>query len=136
MKKLKTFWFYQPRSLRFLIIGGLNTSFSFGLFCLFAKLSIAYALTLIMTYIVSIFFSIYTMKHLVYQSSAPTQQIYVKGWLSYLSALALNYLFLYILIDILHFNTISSQFIYTALSSYYLYIIHQKFTFSGTKHKS
>ena len=127
--KIETLWFTLSQPLRFLLVGGFNTVISFLLFSFLIYLHLNYEIALLITYIIGINLSILTMRYYVFQSHSPLIKAYGKAWLTYLSCLLLNYVTLYILIDMLHINTILAQGIYTVISTIYIYITHQKFSF-------
>ncbi len=127
--KIESLWFTIPQTLRFLIIGGINTVISFLIFSLLICCHLIYEIALLITYIITINLSIFTMRYYVFRSHGNLIKAYTKAWLSYLSCILLNYATLYILIDLLQINTILAQGIFTIISTIYLYIIHQKFSF-------
>lgn len=129
IKRILNFWFSWPQTLRFLLVGGFNTVFSFCVFTVLIFCGIKYNLTLLISYFIGINCSIFTMKYFVYQSKKSFFQCYAKGWITYLSTFVLNYVFLYILIELLGFFPVTAQAIYTVISTIYIYFMHKYFTF-------
>ena len=133
--KTLNFWFSLPEALRFLLIGGFNTVFSFCVFSALIFSGLKYSITLIIAYIIGVNCSIFTMQYFVYQSKKPIYEYYTKGWITYLSAFALNYIFLYILVELAHIEPILSQAIYTVFSTVYIYLMHKYFTYRNITKK-
>ena len=127
--QILAFWFSLPRPLRFLLVGGFNTVFSFCVFTALIFCGLKYDLTLLISYFIGINCSIFTMKYFVYQSKKSFFQCYAKGWITYLSTFVLNYVFLYILIELLGVFPVTAQAIYTVISTIYIYFMHKYFTF-------
>ncbi|MBR2300204.1 MAG: GtrA family protein [Alphaproteobacteria bacterium] len=137
MKKIFTqilkIWFSLPQPLRFFLVGGFNTVFSFTVFSLLVIFKINYTLSIIIAYILGTNCSIFTMRYFVYQNHRNILQSYVKGWMAYLSLFAVNYIFLYIFIELFHYTPIITQACYTILSPIYIYLVHKYFTFKNSK---
>ena len=133
IKQILKFWFSFPRPLRFLLVGGFNTAFSFCVFTMLIFCGLKYNITLVISYIIGVNCSIVTMKYFVYQSEASFYQCYAKGWITYLSTFALNYAFLYVLIELMGINPVVSQAVYTAFSTVYIYLMHKYFTYGNVK---
>lgn len=132
-RKSLSLWFKISRPIRFLLVGGFNTTVSFVLFGILIYFQTPYALALIICYAVGINLSVQTMKTFVYQSRQTAWPEYARGWLVYLSAYAVNYIFLYVCIDVFNLGAIFSQAFYTVISSFILYKLHKYFTFKQTQ---
>ncbi len=127
--KVFALWMKLPEPLRFLLVGGFNTVFSFCVFstCIFYGLK--YDISLVIAYILGVNCSILTMRYFVYQSKKCLIKSYLKGWITYLSTFLVNYVFLYIFVGVLEFPAITMQAVYTLFSPVYIYIMHKYFTF-------
>ena len=131
--KLLAFWFSFPQTIRFLLVGGFDTVVAFCSYSLLIYIGIHYAITLIINYTFSVSLSIFNMRFFVYRSKNSFWKEYSKGWVTYLSTLLLNYVFLFFAIDIFHINAIVAQAVYTAFITVYIYFMHKYFTFSKNK---
>ena len=89
----------------------------------------------IINYIFSVSLSIFNMRFFVYQSKNSFFKEYRKGWMTYLSTLLLNYVFLFFAIDVFHIGEIKAQAVYTVLITIYIYFMHKYFTFSKRENK-
>lgn len=129
-RKIENIWFHIQQKIRFLLVGGFNTLLSYLLFIWLVEfLRIPYQVSLIIQYLITVNISIFTMRYYVFRAHGKLCSEYTKAWITYLSMLAFNYLFLYLLIDILQIETITAQGIYVIISSILMYIIHQNITF-------
>lgn len=134
MKKLyntiKSYWFKLPQQLRFIIVGGFNTLAAYLLFVFFIKVvALPYQAAIIFQFFLSINLSIFSMKYCVFCSHNNIKKEYLKAWNVYLTMLAANYLFLWITTDILHFNILYSQAVFTVLSTILTYLLHRFYSF-------
>lgn len=134
MKKLYNIitihWFKLPQQLRFIIVGGFNTLAAYLLFVFFIKVvALPYQAAIIFQFFLSINLSIFSMKYCVFCSHNNIKKEYLKAWNVYLSMLAANYLFLWITTDILHFNILYSQAVFTVLSTILTYLLHRFYSF-------
>lgn len=127
--KILQFWFRFPQTLRFLLVGGFDTLVAFLSYSFLIYLGLHYSLTLIVNYIFSVSLSIFNMRFFVYRSNGKFVKEYSKGWLTYLSSLSFNYIFLFVFVDFFHIGEIKSQAIYTVLATLYIYFMHKYFTF-------
>jgi len=134
MKKLyfsiENYWFKLPQQLRFILTGGFNTLLSYLIFiCLVEIISLPYQLSLIIQYFTTVNISILTMRYYVFRSHDVLKKDYFKAWNVYFIMLCFNYLFLWITIDIFHFNILLSQAVYTVLSTILTYLLHRFYSF-------
>lgn len=131
--KLLAFWFSFPQSVRFLLVGGFDTVVAFCSYSLLIYIGLHYSLTLIVNYIFSVSVSIFNMRYFVYRSENSFIKEYSKGWMTYLSTLCINYVFLFFAIDVFHVGAIKAQAVYTIFITIYIYFVHKYFTFSNRK---
>jgi len=128
--KLLNFWFSFPQSIRFLLVGGFDTVVAFSFYSFLIYIGIHYSLTLIINYCFSVSISIFNMRYFVYRSKNTFVKEYTKGWMTYLSTLLINYVYLFVAIDVFHIGAIKAQALYTVLITTYIYFMHKYFTFS------
>ena len=128
--KLEKFWFNIPQKLRFLLVGGFNTVFSFGLFAFMVSiLEISYKFAIVIGYIISTNVSIFTQRYYVFRSFGNLKQEYIKAWKVYITTMLLNYMFMYIAVDILKANELISQALFSTIIVIITYIMHKYYTF-------
>ncbi len=129
--KIEKWWFAKfPEQIRFVLVGGFNTMAAYVLFvCL--NFVFSYHVTLIITYFLAVNLSIFTMRYYVFRSKGNLLGQYSKAGLTYLSMLALNYVFLYITIDGWGQESWLAQAEYTILSTIVLYLMHKKVNFTN-----
>lgn len=127
---LENIWFRINKKLRFLLVGGFNTFLSYGLFVLFLTyFNFTYQSSLILTYIISVNISIFTMRYYVFRDRGSLMQSYMRSWIVYLSMLGFNYIFLLLLVDVIKISAVIAQGFYLIFSTFFIYIFHQKFSF-------
>lgn len=79
-RMLENVWFGWPQKLRFLLTGGFNTVFSYGLFVLMvAAIGIPYKIAIAAGYIISTNVSIFTMRYYVFRSKGSLKKEYAKA---------------------------------------------------------
>lgn len=131
-KHIETLWFQIHQKIRFLMVGGFNTLCSYLLFIFLIEcINFPYQISLIIQYLITINLSIITMRYYVFQSHNPILKEYSKASFVYLSMFILNYLSLFLMINILNINQIIAQGIYTIFSTIILFIIHKKITYKN-----
>ena len=128
-KKIEKWWFENiPDQIRFLLVGGFNTTTSYFIFivlCLFCD----YTISLVITYALGINLSIFTMRYYVFAGSGKLLQQYTKALITYICMLIGNYIFLYFAIDIYNQAPWLAQAEYTFFSTIALYITHKNVNF-------
>ena len=127
---LENIWFKIPQKIRFLLVGGFNTVFSFGLFALMVSiLGISYKFAIVLGYIISTNVSIFTQRYYVFRSFGNLKQEYIKAWKVYIITMLINYMFMYIAVDILRANELISQALFAIIIVIITYIMHKYYTF-------
>ena len=100
-RMLENVWFGWPQKLRFLLTGGFNTVFSYGLFVLMvAAIGIPYKIAIAAGYIISTNVSIFTMRYYVFRSKGSLKKEYAKAWGVYLTTMLINYAAMYAMVDL------------------------------------
>lgn len=128
---LENIWFGWPQKLRFLLAGGFNTVFSYGLFVLMvAAIGIPYKIAIAAGYIISTNVSIFTMRYYVFRSKGSLKKEYAKAWGVYLTTMLINYAAMYAMVDLGAVNELLAQGIYTVLITVFTYLMHKYFSFA------
>lgn len=127
---LENMWFKWPQKLRFLLVGGFNTVFAYSLFALlFAIVHLPYMWALIVQNIITINFSIFTMRYYVFQSKGNFWHEYCKAWGVYLWMFFFNSIALTFLVEVCHIYELWAQAIYLLISTVMTYLLHKYFSF-------
>lgn len=130
-RMLENVWFGWPQKLRFLLVGGFNTVFSYGLFVLMvAAIGIPYKIAIAAGYIISTNVSIFTMRYYVFRSKGSLKKEYAKAWGVYLTTMLINYAAMYAMVDLGAVNELLAQGIYTVLITVFTYLMHKYFSFA------
>lgn len=128
---LEKIWFGWPQKLRFLLVGGFNTVFSYGLFVLMvAAIGIPYKIAIAVGYVISTNVSIFTMRYYVFRSKGSLKKEYAKAWGVYLTTMLINYAAMYAMVDLGAVNELLAQGIYTVLITVFTYLMHKYFSFT------
>ncbi len=124
-------WFEFPQKLRFLLVGGFNTVFSYLLFAfLVAVLLMPYKAALVINYIIMVNVSILTMRYYVFRSFGNFRKEYCKAWGVYVTTLLLNYAAMYLMVDVYKMNELIAQAVYTVLITVFIYFMHKYVSFA------
>lgn len=90
-KYLESIWFKINQKIRFLLVGGFNTTTSFILYYLFLYLTEGREqISLLLMNIININISVITMRYYVFQSQGNFKQEYLKGVSSYIVLYFIN----------------------------------------------
>lgn len=129
-RRLETWWFGLPQKVRFLLVGGFNTLFAYGVFVFLAGLiGLPYLVALIIQYFITINVSILTMRYYVFQSTGNFLREYGKAWLVYIGMFVFNSAVLSFLVEFCRMNELVGQAFYIILSTILTYILHKYFSF-------
>lgn len=127
-------WFKINQKIRFLMVGGFNTLFSFMLYTLGVMyFEYGYGIILSVVYFISVNLSIFSMRSLVFRGQGALLYEYIKAWGVYLLMLLFNYVCLWIMVEQIELGEIISQLIYTILSTIFIFYLHRELTFSHKK---
>lgn len=132
LNKAGRIWASVPEKLKFLLVGGYNTAFGYGLFCglqYFLGAHLHYLIILILVHIISVFNSFISLRFLVFLSKGHFWQEYVRVNIVYLGYLLLNILLLYLLKDLFKINLFVAQLICIVSLVCLTYVAHKKFSF-------
>ncbi|MFT5703634.1 MAG: putative flippase GtrA [Rickettsiales bacterium] len=126
--------YLNNEKIRFLVIGGYNTAFSYGVFCLLELLfglKIHYLTILVVTHFISVSNSFFTLRFLVFHSKGKLLHEYLKVNLVYLGYLICNAALLFVLKDLAHVNIFLSQLICIIILTILTYFLHKNFSFKN-----
>jgi putative flippase GtrA len=132
IKNILNFWFTINDKIRFLLVGGYNTLFSFLLFCLLQTLFkgiFHYIVILLFCHLISVFNSFITLKYFVFRSPKNFLSEYLKVNIVYGVYFVLNALLLYSLKDLLGINIYIAQLICVIILTTASYFSHKYFSF-------
>ena len=133
-KLVEGIWFMIPQKLRFLLVGGFNTVFSYLLFVfLVAVLQLPYQVALIINYVIAVNVSIFTMRYYVFRSFGNLMKEYTKAWGVYITVMLLNYVAMYIMVDVSEMNELIAQAVYTFFITFFIYFMHKYVSFAKPK---
>lgn len=127
-RKLETWWFGWPKQLRFLAVGGFNTLFSYILFVALA-LVINYNAALLLTYLICINLSIFTMRYYVFRAKGNLAAQYCKAAGTYGGMILSNYAALWLTIGGWQWPAWLAQAVFTLFSTLILYQLHNRVNF-------
>lgn len=128
--KLEKWWFNLPQKIRFLLVGGFNTVFAYGVFAFLAGLiGLPYLLALIIQYFITVNVSIFTMRYYVFQSKGNIIKEYTKAWLVYIGMFAFNSAALAFLVEVCRMDELLGQALYLTVSTVLTYLLHKYFSF-------
>jgi putative flippase GtrA len=132
VKNILNYWFKINDKIRFLLVGGYNTLFSFSLFCLLQNLLgniFHYIVILLFCHLISVFNSFVSLKYFVFRSSKKFLNEYLKVNIVYAVYFVLNAMLLYVLKDLLAINIYIAQFICVIILTIASYFSHKYFSF-------
>lgn len=102
-KYLENIWFRINQKIRFLLVGGFNTTTSFVLYYLFLYITQGREqISLLLMNIININISIVTMRYYVFQSHGDFKQEYLKAFSSYIVLYFINTGLLAFFVSVIH----------------------------------
>lgn len=132
MKQLLDIFFNLPEKIRFILVGGLNTGFHIILFAIMymtLKIQVHYIVILLASYLISILFSYFSLKILVFRTIGNVKKELARCYVAYSIMLLLNAFLLFLAVDIINFPTIPSQICITINIAILSFVIHKLFSF-------
>ncbi|MBR6409607.1 MAG: ChbG/HpnK family deacetylase [Alphaproteobacteria bacterium] len=135
--KLEGLWFSRvPEKLRFLLVGGFNTVFAYGVYAFLLKLlRLPYMLALAVQYFITINVSVFTMRYYVFRSKGDVIAEFLKAWSVYISLFFANTLGLSFLVEVCDIDELWAQGLYLIFSTIITYLLHKYFSFSKKVNK-
>ncbi len=133
-KKIEQIWFKINQKIRFLLVGGFNTVFAYGVFVgLYQLAGLNYNLALITQYFITVNVSIFTMRYYVFQSHGNLKAEYVKAGSVYVGMYFFNAFALNFFVIVLNLGPVIGQALYLVVSTIITYILHKYFSFRNKK---
>lgn len=129
---MKRFVSKHEQKIRYLIIGGWNTLFGYGVFAglyFWFAASIHYLVILSISYLLSITNAYIGYKFFVFRTKGNILREYFRFYIVYGAAFFVNLAILPVFIEMLHFNMYVSQAIVTVMTIIGSYILHKNFSF-------
>lgn len=135
--KLFHFWMHFPQKIRFLLVGGYNTLFSYVLFVLFVNFfgNETAQISLLAAYVISSVNNYLTQKFYVFNTRGDYWQEYIKCCSVWLASYGVNAVLLFLLMHLLHLNPYIGQLsaIVCVIVFNYVLLKHFAFDSSGLK---
>ena len=132
----ESLWFQVPQKIRYILVGGFNTLLAYGIFAGAFILIGDYAAAIVLQYAISINISVATMRHYVFRGQGRFADEWRRAILVYLAMLAINYLALWLMVDIAEIKEMTAQAAYTLQSVIIIYILHKYFSFRNPRPSS
>lgn len=133
-KKIEKIWFGFNQKIRFLLVGGFNTVFSYLVFAgLYETLGLHYNLALITQYFITVNVSFITMRYYVFQSNGVLKAEYMKAVSVYVLIFFFNAFALNFFVIVLELYPLLGQALYLVLSTIITYVLHKNFSFRQRK---
>ncbi len=136
--KLFHFWMRFPQKLRFLLVGGYNTLFSYVLFAVFVNFSgnETAQISLLAAYVISSVNNYLTQKFYVFNTRGHYWREYIKCCTVWMASYGVNAILLYLFMHFLGLNPYAGQFIAVigVIVFNYVFLKHFAFNSRGLKH--
>jgi putative flippase GtrA len=130
------FWFntsIRSEKVRFILVGGYNTLFGYGLFAgliLLAGSKIHYLIILLLAHLIGVTNAYYTHGLLVFRDAERSIRSYLRFHSVYLASLGFSLVALPILVEIVHLGPILAQGVVIVITVIMSYILHKHFSFA------
>lgn len=128
-QKLFQFWMRFPQKLRFLLVGGYNTVFSYALYALFIYIGITAQLALFLSFLLSSINSYITQKFYVFNTKGHYLSEYVKCLFTWFGSYLINAILLECFMRFIDLNPYLAEFLALILITIYSYITLKYFAF-------
>ena len=131
INKVKKFWFKIPDKIRFLLIGGFNTTISYLIFLVICLIigEQRYQLALVSAWILSSIVSFTTHRCLVFPVKGNLFKQYCKCCTTWIFSYLINAILLEILVQKVQMSVYSSQILATFACAIFTYILFKTFAF-------
>jgi putative flippase GtrA len=133
---MKQFISKHKQKIRYLIIGGWNTVFGYGVFAglyFWLSGSVHYLLILSLSYIINITNAYVGYKLFVFRTKGNILREYFRFYLVYGVSFVVNLASLPFLLEILHLNMYVAQALITIITVIGSYVLHKNFSFKEEK---
>ena len=125
-------WWRLPQQLRFLLAGGYNTLFGYlmfsGMYLLFGRW-IHYLVIGVLAHFIAVINAFIVHRRLVFRSTEPWGQSFVRFNLSQLVGLGFGITCLYALVRFAHLQPLLAQAVVVSASVLLTYVLHRYFSF-------
>ena len=129
-KLIEAIWFKINQKIRFLLVGGFNTVFAYGVFAALCELArINYNSALILQYFITVNVSFFTMRYYVFQSHGNIGAEYLKSWTVYIGMYFFNAFALNFFVWILGLYPLVGQAAYLVISTVLTFLLHKYYSF-------
>ena len=128
-QKIFQFWMRVPQKIRFLLVGGYNTVFSYALYALFIYMSISAQIALFLSFLFSSLNSYMTQKFYVFNTKGNYIKEYIKCLFTWFGSYIINAILLESLMHFGGLNAYLAEFIALVLITVYSYIALKYFAF-------
>jgi putative flippase GtrA len=125
-------FFKLPKGLRFLIVGGYNTAFSAGSYALLYTVFgsfIPYLVLAIVNHVIGVTNAFLSYKILVFRTKNEWKNEYFRTHISYILALCINLIGLYLLVDLAKIDPRIAGVILSVFIAVISYFMHSNFSF-------
>jgi putative flippase GtrA len=123
---------YDDERLRFLVVGGVNTAFAYGVFAALVvtlEHRIHYTILLVITHVISVLFAYALHRRIVFRVRGNVLRDLVKYWSVHLSALAVNLVTLPFLVAVVGLGVLVAQAASIGFTAVVSYLGHKHFSF-------
>lgn len=128
-QKIFNLWMRFPQKIRFLLVGGYNTVFSYALYVLFVYMGLNAQLALFFSFLISSLNSYFTQKFYVFNTKGNYFKEYTKCLITWFGSYLLNAVILACLMKFLNLNPYLAEFVALVLITIYSYIVLKYFAF-------
>ena len=129
---LFTLWMKLNQKVRFILVGGYNTCFSYALYALFVWLKMNPHLALLLSFFLSSFNSYFTQKFYVFNTKGNYISEYIKCLTTWAGSYFINMILLILFLEFIGFNPYLAEFIALIILTCYSFVALKYFAF---KHK-
>ena len=122
----------RDQRVAFLAVGAVNTAMGFGWFVLFDRLlsqRFGYLVALLCSHVTSVLCAFWLYRHLVFRVRGHVLRDLARFESIYLSALALNFVLLPVLVEIANFSVLLSQALIGVVTALMGWLGHKNFSF-------
>ncbi len=123
-------WMRLNQKIRFILVGGYNTCFSYALYALFVYLGMNPHFSLMLSFFLSSFNSYFTQKFYVFNTKGHYISEYLKCLTTWAGSYFINMLLLILFLEILNFNPYLAEFFALVILTIYSFIALKYFAFT------
>jgi putative flippase GtrA len=130
--RLASLYERHGEKMRFLLVGGWNTLFSYGTLWILDALLHArlhYTLILILNWVIGVTHNLFTFKLLVFRTKGSWLKEYLRSFVVYAGSLVLNLAIVAVIIEVWHPRLVIAQLPAIAVVTIVSYVGHKYFTY-------